>query len=551
MPAEECENGKWKWGETGACKYDSKAEAEEDNADYYRALSDIDLTPTEGMIEEAEKGLEWRKEFGRGGTEVGVKTANMIVSKSLTPERVIKMYAYLKRHEVDKQAEGFEVGEDGYPSAGRIAWALWGGDAAIKFSERKRDEINKEEEKRVSARIKKALENKRDKHNEEISEMSLDWNGKVTLSMLEKVFDRGVGAYNTNPQSVRPSVTSSDQWALARTNSFLYAMKKGKYRGGQHDTDLLPKDHPVRKKMDEEKSLRGKVGTMITDGIELPLFDTIEEAEQMAVELGGEASFHIHTMDGKEYYMPFENHEEALEVIGNGSEMQNSYHDDEEEDEKKQDSKIKYVWDKKYNNVIMEKRIFNIETRAEENEEGRKVIMGHASMYNTRSENLGGFYEYIEAGAFTSELIDKSDVRALINHDQNLILGRTTSGTLRLNADDMGLRYEFDVPETSYGNDLLVSMKRGDITQSSFAFTVAEDDWSQDEAGNNIRTIKKIDRLYDVSPVTYPAYPDANDLVVAQRGLSIYKEKLEKEKVENDLVKRSLVSLKIELKKRK
>ena len=210
----------------------------------------------------------------------------------------------------------------------------------------------------------------------------------------------------------------------------------------------------------------------------------------------------------------------------------------------------KNIWDKKYNN-IMEKRIFNIETRAEETEDGNQIISGHASMYDTRSENLGGFYEYIEAGAFTPELIAKSDTRALINHDQNLILGRTTSGTLRLNADEKGLRYEFDVPQTSYGKDLVVSMQRGDITQSSFAFTVADDDWTTDEAGNNIRTIKKIERLYDVSPVTYPAYPEANDLIVAQRGLATYKEKVERENEDKDLVKRSLVSLKIELKKRK
>ena len=210
----------------------------------------------------------------------------------------------------------------------------------------------------------------------------------------------------------------------------------------------------------------------------------------------------------------------------------------------------KNIWDKKYNN-IMEKRIFNIETRAEETEEGNQIISGHASMYDTSSENLGGFYEYIEAGAFTPELIAKSDTRALINHDQNLILGRTTSGTLRLNADDKGLRYEFDVPQTSYGKDLVGSMQRGDITQSSFAFTVADDDWTTDEDGNNIRTIKEIERLYDVSPVTYPAYPEANDLIVAQRGLATYKEKVEKENEEKDLVKRSLVSLKIELKKRK
>ena len=67
------------------------------------------------------------------------------------------------------------------------------------------------------------------------------------------MFDRGVGAYHTNPGSVRPSVKSPEQWALARVNSFNYAMKNGKFRGGKHDTDLLPTKHPVRIKMKEDK----------------------------------------------------------------------------------------------------------------------------------------------------------------------------------------------------------------------------------------------------------------------------------------------------------
>tara|TARA_R110000765_G_C18661846_1_gene576922 strand:+ start:23 stop:661 length:639 start_codon:yes stop_codon:yes gene_type:complete len=202
----------------------------------------------------------------------------------------------------------------------------------------------------------------------------------------------------------------------------------------------------------------------------------------------------------------------------------------------------------------MEKRIYDIETRIDSTEDGKDIVVGHASMYNTRSEFMG-FYETIEEGAFTDELIKISDVRALINHDHNLILARNTSGTLKLEADAQGLRYEFEMPETSYGKDLAVSMKRGDITQSSFAFTVEKDDWSTDDNGNDLRTIKKIKRLYDVSPVTYPAYQDANDLTIAQRGLAEYKETLKKvdvkEEKENDLVSRSLAKLKIELKKRK
>jgi HK97 family phage portal protein len=218
-----------------------------------RALVDVDLTPTDGMIEEAKKALEWRKEYGRGGTAVGVRSARMIISNSLTVPRIKKMFAYFKRHEVDKKAEGFSYGEDGFPSAGRIAWGLWGGDAGAKWSERKRNEIEREEQRQVSAKMKKALQKKVEDHNEDVKDLKKDWNPKVTLAKLIKVFDRGVGAYHTNPGSVRPSVKSPEQWALARVNSFNYAMKNGKFRGGKHDTDLLPTKHPVRIKMKEDK----------------------------------------------------------------------------------------------------------------------------------------------------------------------------------------------------------------------------------------------------------------------------------------------------------
>ena len=211
------------------------------------------------------------------------------------------------------------------------------------------------------------------------------------------------------------------------------------------------------------------------------------------------------------------------------------------------------IWDKKFNNIIMEKRIFNIENRFEKREDGQEVVVGYGSIFNSKSENLGGFYEYISPTAISEETIAKSDVRALINHDQNLILARSTTGTLNLSVDEKGLKYEFEIPETSYGKDLAINMKNGNINQSSFAFTVASngDEWTTDDEGNDIRTITSIDRLYDVSPVVYAAYSQADsDLVVAQRGLAMYKEKQEIKEEETDLVARSLAKLKIELIKR-
>jgi hypothetical protein len=94
-------------------------------------------TPNDAMAEEAERGLAWRREYGRGGTEVGIARARDISNKvNLSMDTVRRMSSYFARHEVDKEAEGFQPGEDGYPSNGRIAWALWGGDAGRSWASR-------------------------------------------------------------------------------------------------------------------------------------------------------------------------------------------------------------------------------------------------------------------------------------------------------------------------------------------------------------------------------------------------------------------------------
>ena len=96
------------------------------------------------MRSEAKKALAWRAEFNRGGTEVGVNSARRILSgDQLSRDLVVKMASYFARHEVDKQGEGYSPGEQGFPSAGRIAWGLWGGDAGQTWSSAKRDTLNR------------------------------------------------------------------------------------------------------------------------------------------------------------------------------------------------------------------------------------------------------------------------------------------------------------------------------------------------------------------------------------------------------------------------
>ena len=226
-----------------------------------KAISDIDFTPTDGMASEAKKGLAWRKEFGRGGTIVGATRANQLIRKeNLSPSTVKRMFSFFSRHEVDKQAEGFRPGEKGYPSNGRIAWALWGGDPGFSWSRKKAKQIDNEskveevekilvikdeteEEKQLTAAVREGLKKKVKEHNEKHG----DKKGKrVTLRMLGAVFRRGIGAYRTNPGSVRPNVRSEEQWAYARVNAFLFAVRTGRFRSGEFDKDLLPSGHPKR-----------------------------------------------------------------------------------------------------------------------------------------------------------------------------------------------------------------------------------------------------------------------------------------------------------------
>jgi len=164
----------------------------------------------------------------------------------------------------------------------------------------------------------------------------------------------------------------------------------------------------------------------------------------------------------------------------------------------------------------LERRVMaidDIELRVTDDESPK--ITGYAAKFNKWSLDLGGFREKIDKGAF-DDAIAKSDVRALKNHDPNLLLGRTTSGTLRLDSNAVGLKFEIDPPDTSTGRDTVTEIRRKDITGCSFSFTTSEDDWKYLKDGSVERTIVRVDELFDVGPVTYPAYPDTT---VAARSL--------------------------------
>ena len=303
----------------------------------------IDFSPPAGVRSEAQKGLDWRAEFNRGGTAVGVARARDLSNgTNISPDTAKRMASYFARHEVDKQGEGWSPGEDGFPSAGRIAWALWGGDPGQAWANKLTTQID-------------AADNNR----------SMEMNIERRSLIIDEV---------------------------------------------ESDSPLLA-----------------------------------------------------------------------------------------------------------------------VETRSEEGSDAsQEWIVGYAAKFGVTSLDLGDFVERLDPGAFALVTERRGrkkplQTRALWNHDPNFPLARYPE-TLRLTVDDVGLRYEFPVPDTSYGRDIAANIRAGIVKGSSFAFQVAKggDEWSMEE-GRSVRTIKRVDSLIDVSPTTFPAYPDS-DVAVAKRSYDQFRQ---------------------------
>ena len=171
--------------------------------------------------------------------------------------------------------------------------------------------------------------------------------------------------------------------------------------------------------------------------------------------------------------------------------------------------------------------------------DGGTCIEGHAAVFDSWSETLGGifpFKEKVRKGAF-EESIGRDDIRALFNHDPNYVLGRNRAGTLELVEDNVGLRVRITPPDTSWARDITTSIRRGDISQMSIGFVVEDDEWSSKD-GIDTRELKKV-RLFDVSPVTFPAYTATDVGVRAMQEYDVYKTEQRKvaEETENAVKK--------------
>lgn len=179
----------------------------------------------------------------------------------------------------------------------------------------------------------------------------------------------------------------------------------------------------------------------------------------------------------------------------------------------------------------IELRTFNVELRAD-GEDKVKQLVGYAALFDVLSENLEGFREKIQKGAFAKSIV-KDDVRVLFNHDTNYVLGRNTNGTLILEEDDIGLKITVTPPETQFAKDLTMLVERGDVNQMSFGFVVNVDEWDTTDETDIIRTLIDV-TLWDVSLVVYPYYKQT--MVGVRSSKEILDEFLNKRMQEQKLV---------------
>jgi HK97 family phage prohead protease len=190
----------------------------------------------------------------------------------------------------------------------------------------------------------------------------------------------------------------------------------------------------------------------------------------------------------------------------------------------------------------------NTEFRTSDNiiakDDENMIVEGYALKFNRESNLLGEFVEVISPEALRNA--DLSDVRCLIDHNSSYVLGRTVADTLKLEVDDVGLRFRCELPNTSYARDLYENIKLGNINQCSFGFTIEEDgdEFERREDGIFKRTVNKIRSLFDVSIVTYPAYEDT-DVAPALRSIKNIKENEQKQIEQRRLMEKANAALKM------
>jgi HK97 family phage prohead protease len=454
----------------------------------------INFKPPQGARKEAEKSLAWRREFGRGGTAVGIARARDLANGvELSPSTVRRMKAFFDRHQKNKSAPGWSPDEDGFPSNSRIAWAMWGSDAGWSWAKKVVEQMNAADEKEQRGlRPYGSTHGMRPKvyvvHGAPCSGKK-DYVAKH-LGENDVVFD-----YDEVMAAVsgRPIYEPNRNLVSYCLDIRTLILKKALQRSGAEKTWII-----TTRVGDDMKSQLSDIPVKYVH-IDTPKDECLQRLEQdekrqpLAQELRQVIEEYFKTGDEEQRRAPLAQPGVERRYIGNFG-----------------------------NDERLDPELLRIEKRSDpETGKPRTYIIGYAARFHSDSLLLGDFVEQIDPGAF--EIVTNRrdedgkplETRCLFNHDPNYLLGRFPT-TMRMVVDDKGLKYECLLPEAHSG--IAESIARGDLKGSSVSFVVSEggERWTT-ENGQSRRIVTKVKAILDCGPVTYPAYSDSS-VSVAKRS---------------------------------
>lgn len=500
-----------------------------------RAVPAGSYTPPKGVSETAKRALKWIEEglAGDGFTAVGRRRASQLASgDAVSADVVNRMKSYFARHQVDKEATGFYADQEGFPSAGRVAWDAWGGDAGESW-------VN-------SLPSESAIRAEDNQIGISDFDDTLYKNGSLNTEVYSWIEQQDVDLY---------VVTGRHEANRGATTELLDKL------GIDYKKLIMQPDN-----QNESANYKGNTASkLLADGLDVVwVIENNSEARQ-AYEDAGVANVYdpnnLPSIDGDTTMedrqieeMPAGKEDlisklqdlqsDVLEVIGKLAETVSDLVDLVESTDQPEpmdvvvpvdetmveEDSVRFVEPSKVAEFALrgeritkgiEQRVAlqNLEIRAEGN---GMTLRGYAAVFNSPSQPLP-FIERIEPGAFRDSLKSRNDIKLLWNHDTGIVLGSTRAGTLRLIEDEIGLLVEADLPDTTAGRDAKVSIERGDVTGFSFGFRVAAggDQW----LNANERILKRVN-IHEVSVgVAFPAYL-ATDGTASVRSVSDLADKI-------------------------
>lgn len=449
----------------------------------------IKFTPPSGVRREAEYGLKLRREYGRGGTAVGIARARDLSNGvEVSPSTVRRMKAFFDRHQSDESAPGFNRGDKEYPSNGLIANKLWGGPSGYSWAKKVVEQMNAADEKAEGRSLR-----------------------PKGSSFGEK--PKVIVVYGP-PGSGKSTYVNDHRGDNDVTFDFDSIMQSLSGKPSHHKNDNLISYCTDIRRLILDKSLRQ------------PKVDTT-----WVVVTSPDDDFRNSLRDIPVQYVEMETpKDECLKRVSEDPLRQEVLEDTKKVIERyfeNRSSRVSANIERRYLGAFSsveraDPSLLGVERRADpQTGKTRTYISGYAAKFGKNSLLLGDFVERIAPTAF--EIVEKRedfdgkplDTRCLFNHSPDHLLGRFPN-TLRMWVDEVGLRYECLLPESR--EDIAELIERGDLRGSSFSFVVADggERWTSED-GQSVRVVTKIKSLIDVSPVTYPAY-DSATVAVAKRS---------------------------------